>query len=279
MSGAPPPHRRGCRAGRRRGPRPARRHTCAPSMTGRAGRETLTGNPAPGRRLVRPVSPFIPLVSCAGVLLAWGLVAHNSGAGWVQAVGDVLAGVLGVGLVAPAVVAARARVAIFEAPSDGTSGLPVELAATANNRLRIRPLDPPGPEAFVGPHRMPASPRPGRRFWERWPGDASIDGTEPVTLVPEHRGVHDRVVLEVATAAPFGFLWWRKIVVLELPRGCTWGRASGRLSRCPGGTPTPRGATSCTPRSRLVSHAGFAPTVPGITAAGCTGPPPLTAGS
>ncbi len=33
------------------------------------------------------------------MLLAWGLVAHNSGAGWVQAVGDALAGILGVGLV------------------------------------------------------------------------------------------------------------------------------------------------------------------------------------
>ncbi len=142
-------------------------------MTRLAGRETLTGNPARGRRFVRPISPFVPLVSCAGVLLAWGLVAHNSGAGWVQAVGDVLAGVLGVGLVAPAVVAAGARVAIVETPSDGTSGLPVELAATANNRLRVRPLDPPGPEAFVGPHRMPASPRPGRRPWATWRGDAT----------------------------------------------------------------------------------------------------------
>ena len=67
-------------------------------MTGRAGRAIPTGVPARRRRFVRPVRPVVPLVSCAGVLLAWGLVAHNSGAGWVQAVGDVLAGILGVGL-------------------------------------------------------------------------------------------------------------------------------------------------------------------------------------
>jgi Na+-translocating ferredoxin:NAD+ oxidoreductase RnfA subunit len=99
-------------------------------VTGRAGRKSPVGNAARGRRFVRPVRPLIPLVSCAGVLLAWGLVAHNSGAGWVQAVGDLLAGILGVGLVAPAFVALRAKVAVFEVPSDGTAGLPLDLMAT-----------------------------------------------------------------------------------------------------------------------------------------------------
>jgi uncharacterized protein (DUF58 family) len=152
----------------------------------------------------------------------------------VQAVGDVLAGILGVGLVAPAVVAARARVTVVDTPADGTSGLPVELAATATTRVRVRPLDPPGPEAFVGPHRTRSATGPAR------PGVAARDeggagGREWVTLLPEHRGVYPRVVVEVATAAPFGLLWWRKAVVLDLPRPLHVGPRMGRP------LPLPRG--------------------------------------
>ena len=85
-------------------------------MTGRAGRDHPAGTTTRRSRVARPVRPAVPLVSCAGVLLAWGLVAHNSGAGWVQAVGDVLAGTLAVGLLAPAVVVARAKLRVVETP-------------------------------------------------------------------------------------------------------------------------------------------------------------------
>jgi uncharacterized protein (DUF58 family) len=57
----------------------------------------------------------------------------------------------------------------------------------------------------------------------------------PVTLVPEFRGVHDRVVLEIATAAPFGLLWWRKTVVVDLPRAVHVGPRLGRPLPLPGG--------------------------------------------
>ncbi len=194
-------------------------------MTGRAGRERPVGNAARGRRLVRPVRPLVPLVSCAGVLVAWGLVAHNSGAGWVQAVGDVLAGILAVGLLAPAVVALRAKVAVYEVPSDGTAGLPLELMATSSTRVRVTPLEPPGPQAFVGAHRQPAGP--GSR--------PAITEAAPITLLPEGRGVYDRVVLQVATAAPFGLLWWRKTVVVALPRSLHVGPRLGRPLALPGG--------------------------------------------
>ena len=184
-------------------------------MTGRADRDGPVGTSARRRRFIRPVRPVVPLLSCAGVLVAWGLVAHNSGAGWVQAVGDVLAGILGVGLLAPALVAARARLRIIEVPSDGTAGLPVELVADATTRLRVKPLDPPGPESFVGPHTAPTS-------------------SEPITLLPPGRGVHDRVVLELASAAPFGLLWWRKTVVVGLPRTLHVGPRLGRPLALPG---------------------------------------------
>lgn len=202
-------------------------------MTGRAGREIPIGTIARRRRLVRPVRPVVPLVSCALVLLAWGLVAHNSGAGWVQAVGDVLAGILAVGLVAPAVVAARAWLAIVEAPSDATSGLPVELVATANTRLRVKPLSPPGPESFVGPHSARAGA--GAQRHTVVGTDGGVERAGAITLLPTHRGVHDRVVLELATAAPFGLLWWRKTAVVELPRLLHVGPRLGVPLPLPGG--------------------------------------------
>jgi uncharacterized protein (DUF58 family) len=185
-------------------------------VTGRADRGRPVGTSARRRRFIRPVRVVVPLMSCAGVLVAWGLVAHNSGAGWVQAVGDVLAGILGVGLVAPAVVAARATVRIVEVPSDATAGLPVELVGIARTRLRVKPVDPPGIESYVGPHTTPTP-------------------VQPITLLPESRGVHDRVVLEVATAAPFGLLWWRKTVVVSLPRTLHVGPRLGRPLALPGG--------------------------------------------
>ncbi|MGA2519875.1 MAG: DUF58 domain-containing protein [Acidimicrobiales bacterium] len=159
------------------------------------------------------------------VLLGWGLVAHNSGAGWVQAIGDVLAGTLAVGLLAPGVVTARASVRVDATPADGTAGLPVELTVTARTRLRVRPLDPPGPESFVGPRgSWRLAPGRGAAFGHRsGPGGAEAydrggAGDGEVTLVPEHRGVHDAITLEIASAAPFGLLWWRRTVVVALPR-------------------------------------------------------------
>jgi uncharacterized protein (DUF58 family) len=153
------------------------------------------------------------------VLLAWGLVAHNSGAGWVQAVGDVLGGVLAVGLVAPAVVVARARVAVLESPADATAGLPTDLVATASTRVRARPLSPPGPEAFVGPHGPEArrATGPGGVLDPARAG-AGPGTTDPLTLLPERRGVHTQLVVELSSAAPFGLLWWRRTRVVDLPR-------------------------------------------------------------
>jgi uncharacterized protein (DUF58 family) len=186
-------------------------------VNGRAGRENPTGDTAHSKPIVCPVRPLVPIVSCAGVLLAWWLVAHNSGAGWVQAVGDVLAGVLAVGLIAPAVVVARATVTVFDTPSDGTAGLPVELSTVSNTRVRARPVHPPGPEVFVGPHRATPGAPPRRAAPSPGAGGPG-GGGDGLTLLAVHRGVHDRVVVEVASAAPFGLLWWRKTVVVRLPR-------------------------------------------------------------
>jgi uncharacterized protein (DUF58 family) len=132
------------------------------------------------------------------VLGTWWLVAHNSGAGWVQALGDLVFGALVIGMLGPSVILARARIRVERSPLDGTAGLPLEVEMTASTRLRVRPVDPPGAEAFVGPAR-------GRRS----------DGA--VTLLPLRRGLHDTVVVDVATAAPFGLQWWTRRIRVPLP--------------------------------------------------------------
>ncbi len=76
------------------------------------------------RRLVRPVRPLVPIGSAVLVVLGWGVVAHNSGAGWVQALGDVVAGTLLLGLLGPGLVLSRARLRVTSVPTDGTAGHP-----------------------------------------------------------------------------------------------------------------------------------------------------------
>jgi uncharacterized protein (DUF58 family) len=146
------------------------------------------------------VRPLVPLASSATVLVAWGLVAHNSGAGWVQAVGDALAGALVVGLLGPALVVARARVRVVDTPTDGTARLPVELAVEASTRLRVDAVDPKGAQDFVGP------------------GRAGRGGHDALVVVPVHRGAYSTLTIDVASGAPFGLLWWRRRVAVTLPR-------------------------------------------------------------
>jgi uncharacterized protein (DUF58 family) len=127
------------------------------------------------------------------------LVAHNGGAGWVQALGDVVFGALFIGIVGPSVVLARSKIRVLSAPTDGTAGLPVEVQIDASTRLRVRAVDPPGLEILVGPI--------GKR---RTPDDGA-------TLMPDRRGVYETLTLDVATAAPFGLQWWTHRVQLPLP--------------------------------------------------------------
>ena len=129
----------------------------------------------------------------------WWLVAHNAGSGWVQVLGDLVFGALLIGLVAPGLAVSRLRLSVRRAPSDGNAGLPVTLHVEASTRVRVRPVEPPGPEVFVGPG--------GHRGRE----------ADSVTLVPAHRGVHDAVTLDVASAAPFALQWWTRRVTLRLP--------------------------------------------------------------
>ena len=147
---------------------------------------------------VRPARPYAPMVVSVLILATWWLVAHNSGVGWVQALGDVVFGTLVVGAIGPAVILARARVQIVSCPEDGTALEPLVLTVRASTRVRLRPVSPPGEPEFAGPVRR------------RRPGDSTL------SLLPARRGIYSSVTLDVATASPFGLQWWTRRLVLPL---------------------------------------------------------------
>lgn len=153
-------------------------------------------NTAARRSRIRPARPLAPFFVSALVLFVWWVVAHNSGSGWVQVLGDAVFGMLVVGLFGPAIALARVQVGVVSAPPDGSAGLPVPIRLAATGRVRVRPIEPAGPEALIGPRR----------------GGAGHD----VTLLPAKRGVHEALVVEVATAAPFGLQWWARRIDLRL---------------------------------------------------------------
>jgi uncharacterized protein (DUF58 family) len=166
-------------------------------------------------RLARPSRNAAPVAVAIGILGIWWLVAHNGGSGWVQALGDVVFGTLFIGIFGPSVVLTCAKVRIVSAPVDGTAGIPTDVRIDASTRLRICARDPFEAEAFVGPV--------GRRH-----APENI-----VPLLPERRGIHDSVTLDIATAAPFALQWWTRRVVLPLPSTLHVAPRSGRPESFP----------------------------------------------
>lgn len=152
------------------------------------------------KRWPRPAKPRSPIVAAGAVVVLWWFVAHNGGAGWVQSVGDLVFGALLVGVAGPGVAVARARIEVRSAPPDAIAGLPTRVHVVASNRVRVRPLDPPGGEVFVGP-----ADRGG------------ADHDDVITIVPPRRGVHHSLTLEVASAAPFALQWWSRRITVPLP--------------------------------------------------------------
>ena len=151
------------------------------------------------RRRIHPVAWIGPVAASIVTMLAWGGVAHSSGSGWVQAVGALLGAFLIVGLVAPAVPTSRARVRCVACPSDARAGQPLELTLEADRPVRIRPRWP------VGHERQSGGGQHGMR-------------TVVLVCTPVRRGVLDALVVDVASSAPFGLVWWSRDVELALPR-------------------------------------------------------------
>jgi uncharacterized protein (DUF58 family) len=148
---------------------------------------------------VRPARPLAPIGAALLILGIWWLVARNGGSGWVQALGDVVFGTLAIGILGPAVVLARAKVRVVNAPVDSIAGAALEMQMKATTRLRVRPVNPPGRETFVGPVGRQQSPE------------------DCISLLPVARGVHQTITLDIASAAPFALQWWTRRVVLSLP--------------------------------------------------------------
>jgi len=138
-----------------------------------------------GAGVPRPERFLAPVLTALVVLLAWGAVAHASGSGFVQAVGALAAGMVGIGMIVPAVLARRLRLHVVDAPGDATSGEPLVLTVQTGRSLRCTPLFPPGGTA----------PLPSRT-------DTLL------VLVPPYRGQLAAVRVRLATAAPLGLLWW-----------------------------------------------------------------------
>jgi uncharacterized protein (DUF58 family) len=148
-----------------------------------------------GRSAPRPRRALGPVAGTVVAVVAWLAVAHSSGAGWVQALGALLTGILVVGLVGPAFAVRRARVQVVAAPADAVAGRPVALTLAASSAMVVQPLDPAGSAVPTG-----------------GPGDCRV------TVAAPHRGVLDRCELQLASAAPFGLLWWTVRVTVPLPR-------------------------------------------------------------
>ena len=147
----------------------------------------------------RPARPWAPIPISVFVLVVWWVVAHNSGSGWVQFLGDAVFGAVVVGILGPAVDLSRTQIRVLTAPTDGSAGMPTAVLLCVSRRTRVTPIEPPGPAVLLGPA--------GRRQQD----DAAL------TLVPHARGVHHRMILDVASAAPFGLQWWSRRVTVTLP--------------------------------------------------------------
>jgi len=172
-------------------------------------------NPARSGGRLRPINALGPIAGCVFTLLAWAAVAHNSGSGWVQALGAVLGAVLLVGIVGPSWFVAHAVVDVEAAPSDAMVGEPLELTLVSNGRVRVRSVAPLGEATFVGSVAQ-ARNVPARLFE---PGEIAggHDEGATLTIVPDHRGILIALTVEISSAAPFGILWWSRRTTLALP--------------------------------------------------------------
>jgi uncharacterized protein (DUF58 family) len=176
--------------------------------------------PVKGR--LRPEHAIGPIAGSVFTVLAWAAIAHNSGSGWVQALGVLLGAVLLVGLVAPGRAVKRAVVSVESNPVDAIAGEAVGLTLAASARVRVRPVSPEGVSGFFGPRGARRDGATNARPLDR----TSPHGSDPAVsardtpklrIVPKRRGILTEVTVEVASAAPFGLLWWSQRVTLALP--------------------------------------------------------------
>ncbi len=155
------------------------------------------------------------------------------------------------------------------------------MVAVASTRLRVQPRDPEGPVTFVGPRRS-AEP-PGHSVAVAPVDDrvmvvpvddrvmvVPVDDRvmvvpvdDRVMVVPAHRGVYRSVSFEVASAAPFGLLWWTRRVVVTLPRELVVAPRMGEPEPLPPRREHGRGEASARTAARVGEPRGVRPYRPG----------------
>lgn len=192
--------------------------------------EPGVGRRTPSKGRLRPVRAVGPIAGSVFTVLAWAAIAHNSGSGWVQALGVMLGSVLLVGLILPGITVAKARVSVESSPVDAVVDDPVELSVASSTRVRVHPVEPEGRVGFFGPVGTRKADRaaPGGQA----PSDraialgSSVDPTvyelatpdvNKLRILPSRRGVLNEVTVDIASASPFGLLWWSRRTTLPLP--------------------------------------------------------------
>ena len=148
------------------------------------------------RHLALPERALGPVAGTGLLLLVWAGVAHASGSGWVQAVGAVVAGLLLARPRRPGVRRPRAHASSARARRATRSRAARSRSRSSpTGRCAARPADRRGTPVLLT-RRIPAR----------------------LVIVPSRRGVISSVTVRLATAAPFGLLWWSRDQVLELSR-------------------------------------------------------------
>jgi len=140
----------------------------------------------------RPRKPGLPIAGTIGAVALWGVVAHDSGVGWVQATGTLVAGILIVGLLGPLIAVSRASCRVVGLSHDVAAGQPIIIELATSGAVEI---------SFGATRAVSGRQRRAQ-----------------LVVVPAHRGMAYEMELTVASAAPFGMLWWTRSMVVALPR-------------------------------------------------------------
>jgi uncharacterized protein (DUF58 family) len=147
----------------------------------------------------RPANLSRPALSLAAVAFGLFGVARTTGSGWLIVILTGIASVVALAAVLPPFGLQRVRVEI-EAPREGTVGRTAELTLDVSSGSTSRPVKLL-PLGFDGPWTGVVTPARGR-----------------LALIPLRRGVYTSVLLDVRSAAPFGLVWWKRKLRVELPR-------------------------------------------------------------
>lgn len=151
------------------------------------------------RGLPRPVRGLFPFAITAIIILSWGGVAHQSGSGWVQAIGVLIGGFAVIGLFAPAIACWMSRVTVLSMPEDIVAGSHGVIVFGVNHAVRLKICH--DEQDHVGLSLSDSG-----------------SGRGEYILSARYRGVVEHLNLEIATSWPFGILWWRKYFIVGLER-------------------------------------------------------------